>query len=78
MSNQKGRVMVHFRANPNKGKKVAPSDLDDKKEFLLYIMTQLIKLRLFGEFTNFDDPKELWNFFETNFEISNNNRKLHL
>jgi len=67
-----------LEVDPNKGKGVAPSDLDEKKKSLLYIMTKLIKLGLLRKLIDFDDPKELWNFFKTNFEISNNSRKFHL
>jgi hypothetical protein len=66
-----------IKANLNKGKGVAPSDLNEKKEPLLYIMTQSIKSGLLGKLIDFDDPKELWNFFKTNFAISNNSRKFH-
>jgi hypothetical protein len=48
-----------LKVDPNKGKGVAPSNLDEKKESLLYIMTKLIKLGLLGKFIDLDDPKEL-------------------
>jgi hypothetical protein len=67
-----------LKVDPNKGKGVATSNLDEKNEFLLYIMAQSIKSKLLKELTDFDDPKELWNFLKTNFEISNDNYKFHL
>jgi hypothetical protein len=76
-ANKEGLWFI-LEADPNKGKGVAPFDLDEKKEPLLYIMTRSIKLRLLGELTNFDDPKELWNFLKTNFEISDDSHKFHL
>jgi hypothetical protein len=66
-----------LEVNPNKGKGAAPSNMDEKKESLLYIMTQSIT-RLLEQLTNFDDPKELWNFLKIKFEISNDSRKFHL
>jgi hypothetical protein len=65
-----------LETNPKKAKGVAPSDLHEKKEFLLYTMTQSINLGLLGKLTKFD-LKELWNFFKINFEISNNSHKFH-
>jgi hypothetical protein len=45
---------------PTKEKGVTPSNLDEKKESLLYIMTRSIKSRLLEELIDFDNPKELW------------------
>lgn len=67
-----------LEVDPNKGKGVAPSYLDEKKEYLLYIMTKLIKSGLLGKLIDLDDPKQLLNFFKTNFKISNNSHKFHL
>jgi hypothetical protein len=63
---------------PTKEKGATPSNLDEKKESLLYIMTRSIKSRLLEELIDFDNPKELWNFLKTNFEISDDSRKFHL
>jgi hypothetical protein len=63
---------------PKKGKGPTPFNLDEKKESLLYIMTRSIKLGLLEELIDFDDPKELWNFLKTNFEISDDSHKFHL
>jgi hypothetical protein len=48
-----------LKVDPNKGKGVAPFNLDEKKESLLYIMKKLIKSGLLGKFIDLDDPKEL-------------------
>ncbi len=77
-SSQQGGLWFNLEVDPNKGKVAAPSNMDETKESLLYIMTYSIKSGLLGQLTNFDDPKELWNFFKTNFEISNDHRKFHL
>ncbi len=45
---------------------------------MLYIMTWSIKSGLFEELIDFDNPKELWNFLKTNFEIFDDSRKFHL
>ncbi len=71
-------LWYNLKADPNKGKGVAPSNLDEKNESLLYIMAQSIKSRLLKELIDFDDPKELWNFLKTIFEISNDSCKFYL
>jgi hypothetical protein len=62
----------------NKGKGATPSNLDEKKESLLYIMTWSTKSGLLEELIDFDDPKELWNFLKINFEIFDDSCKFHL
>jgi hypothetical protein len=70
--------MVHSKGRPQQKERSAPFNLDEKNESLLYIIARSIKSRLLKELIDFDDPKELWNFLKTNFEISNDSCNFHL